>query len=118
MLPPFPMAQGAGIDAQAAGQLFLAEAEESTMGNDPLTKGLALSIVGYIAQELDDPWYEAKRRGCSVDLPVADGILIDTELLSHLPLEELQVEPPLSQMVPGSSIPWDRQVRVVSGPLG
>ena len=52
-----------------------------------------------MAQEPDDLGYETKDGGRSVILPTADAILVDTELLSHLLLEELQVEPPLSQVI-------------------
>jgi len=47
----------------------------------------------------DNTWYIAQRR-CPIVLPVVDTGLMNSKLLSSFPLEELEVQPPLPQMMP------------------
>jgi hypothetical protein len=63
MLAPFPTGDGAGVHDQPLGKVLLGKAVPPPGGDYFLAKALRLIILGRVAQELDDPWDEAKGRG-------------------------------------------------------
>lgn len=71
------------------GQVLLSYAKEVAKGDYFLSKGICLKKIGYIAKELNDFRDKIKRGRSSILLPVAEGILINTKLLSQFFLKEL-----------------------------
>ena len=54
---------------------------------------------GVVAKELDDSGEVTQPRLRGVDFPVVDGRFIHLDLLSHLGLEQAEIEPTLSEVV-------------------
>ena len=83
-----PTTERSWIDNQATSQLLLCEACSTAASDEAFAKSLGLRITGNVTQESDDLGHEAELAGRAVDLPIADGDVVNTELVTYLALQE------------------------------
>lgn len=98
LLFPLPLRNGTLVQPCPSGQLLLRKSECRTDGSEPLAKG-PVGIVGSVSQEIDHVGDQANFRLVTVRLPVVNALLGHPNLDCHIPLEQPQIQPFLTDMI-------------------